>query len=194
MKWLICLIPVLAITMHPDRSLAQAEDLVSFGTFADPVSPETIIGGVEVYEIVCDQSDDSCEDNVGNIWAFGANLPDTYLLLCDETLDVVDDNCVHLVEVMVTTTTTYGDVIVEEQRNGCPRNSVFFDGNFLGSTEEGTRGNSMNVKYAAGVISKRKPHTVIISFEQLTPVSCPNDDNPITGIAISGEPLSKNNK
>ena len=77
--------------------------------------------------------------------------------------------------------------IGKEQRNGCPRNSVYFDGEFLGSTEEGDRGNNMNVKYAAGFISKRKPHTLMISFS-LEGLDCPNLDNPVTGIAIFGVP------
>jgi len=49
---------------HASASHAQVEDLVSFGTFAQPVGggAEAIIGGVEVYEIICDQSDDVCED------------------------------------------------------------------------------------------------------------------------------------
>jgi hypothetical protein len=176
---------------HASASHAQVEDLVSFGTFADTNELHTRLGGVEVYEIICDQSDDVCEDNLGNLWGFGANLPDTFVMLCDETLDVVADDCVHLIEVTVTTDTSYENVILEEQRNGCPRNSVFFDGDFLGSTEEGHRGINMNVKYAVGVISKRKSHTMIISFAQLSPLHCPNDDNPVTGIGIYGEPMSK---
>jgi len=62
---------------HASASHAQVEDLVSFGTFADTQELQTRLGGVEVYEIICDQSDDVCEDNLGNLWGFGVNLPDT---------------------------------------------------------------------------------------------------------------------
>jgi len=186
---------------HASASHAQVEDLVSFGTFADTHELQTRLGGVEVYEIICDQSDDVCEDNLDNLWGFGENLPDTYVSLCDETVavDVEDLECVHLIEVTVTTDTSYKNVILEEQRNGCPRNSVFFDGQFLGSTEEGNRGINMKATYAAGVISKRKPHTMIISFTHDVAADdpdCPNSelDNPVTGIAIAGEPMSKGGK
>ena len=175
---------VLGLMILAAPSVAQVETLVSFGTFADSNEFQTRIGGLETYEIECRQRDDLCIDNAGNEWGFGTNLPGTYVMLCGADVVVGTGNCVHLIRVVLKTTKRYREVVIEEQRNGCPVNAVYFDDRFLGSTEDGARGISANVKYGVGRLSKRW-HTMSIEFANDEAI-CGQTDNPVTGIGISG--------
>jgi len=174
------------------NAIAQEENIVSIGDFES--GSTYVIGGVDTYIVDCSEHTLLCEDNLLNAWAFGGNLPDIRIRMCELDIDVAFFDCVHTMQVNLLVKRKYKHVVVELQRFFCGRQDIYFDDKFLGSVRGDASGTGIpiNVEYAVGTIKKRKgSHTLVITAPDNIFAECSPEGVQVismNGFAIKGEP------
>ena len=171
---------------------AQEVNLVSVGSFIYP-APTIVIGGTESYVVECDEKQDECADNLGNVWPFGGNLDGHRVTLCPQSFDPIASNCVHFMEIRITLSEPYisSNFVMQRYRAGV--HEIFFDGNFVakGRSVCGVGMQATNT-YSLGMITPGKSHTLAVTASITSNPYCGGlyEEIPIYGFAVTGVPIS----
>ena len=168
---------------------AQEMDLVSVGDFNGSLT-NIVIGGIESYIVDCDEKEYVCEDNFGNMWAFGDNLSNHRIQMCEPSFDIITMNCVHTVQVNLSLAAPYSDVVFEIQRWNCAPQEFFFDGDYLGSYRLDGSGYGIrtNFEYSLGFVTPGKNKALFITAPEGDDGKCAPTIQVITvwGLSIRG--------
>jgi hypothetical protein len=185
---------VLATGAWTASTNAQEVNLVSFGNFYYP-RPTITIGGIESYEIDCDQKLGECQDNFGNVWPFGSNLNDYYVMLCPPSFDVIVSNCVRSMSLRISLARKYSSANLRVQRMSAGVQEIFADGNFLAKSRSACgQGMLGDNTYNLDALTSGRNHTITITASMTSNPYCgagSYEITPIMGFALSATPRGK---